>query len=533
MFQTLAGSIAYSLAGGITTEADDLSNNLIIVTPPRNEKMLREIIEKIDVESMPPTSSEVIGLKHSDVQSVFKTLESIVTGKANSSGGGSSSAASSMRNSGSSSLGGAASTQVNTYNTYSFTNRVVSSTGGIRASGTNAATPLAKPDTANSFSEYVTVTADERTNRLMLFGTAGDLKQLRELVAKLDVPLSQIRIEAVIVEVILKDGEASGLSTLGFGVSTFSGSTTDSDGTRTLGTGTGSRYGYNHPTWSANTTTPSNPLGGTPFTGNFTIAPDGLDISVILQQAESNSRARILSAPLINTSHNQPATIFVGETRPSITSSTNYYNSTGTSSSSIESRKFGIQLSVTPRVGADGSVEMKVDQTSNNVSGTTVIDGNEQWITSERSASSYLRAHDNQTVVLAGLQSYQEIKTHGVMWLLGYLPVIGRFFQPETTSTDRTELIIFLKPHIVDMTKEKLPNDTTPGFTPNSLTRADATNYVNTGRFAALSLTEDEREAIAEIRKREHQNAADTRRHQLKIERDTAREATQRDAVRR
>jgi general secretion pathway protein D len=495
------------LGGDIAIEADDLANQVIIVSPAQNREKLRQIIEEMDKDSLPKTVSEIISLKHTDAAAVFKTLSGLVTGSTagaasntntnttnNYFGGGA------MRGGGGNNFSGV-STTYNQYQVHSFSTRAnspgSSGTGGNRSGmGGNAATfptAVASTNAPNSYSRYLDVVADERSNSLIVVGTANDMKQIRELVAKIDTPLAQVRIEAIIVEITLSTGEASGLDTLGLGYKT------------TLGSGASTLDGN----YKFNASMPSNPLGGRPpfaVTGSL----KDFSLEMVFNKAEANSRVRILSAPLISTSHNQAASIFVGQTRPVVTGTINSTYGGASSSSTVESKRIGLQLDVTPRVGADGSVEMKVTQSNETLAGSIMVDGNEQPITAQRSASSYLIAEHNETVVLAGLQSYRELENKGVVWLLGYIPLIGELFKPKTNDTERTELIVFLKPHIIDRTKPGVSPET-PGLTPGSLTRVDAQSYVDTGRFNAVSLTKGELKNLDIIRRRESQQAEETR----------------------
>jgi type II secretory pathway component GspD/PulD (secretin) len=494
------------LGGDIIIEADDLTNTLMIVTQPQIRDKICEVIEQMDVSDIPKMVTEVIGLKHSEVATVVNILETIVTGKTSATSGTGGATASrntsSMANTrGGSSLGGT-STSVQSYRTYSFTNRRVSTTGVANTLGPTGAavrTTVTTPGTPNAFSDYITVSGDERSNSLVVVGTSDDVAQIKTFISKIDVPLPQVRIEAIVVEVTLNNEEASGLDTLGLGYKSGA----------TVGGITAPDYNYN--TSSVKLPNSSNP----PFALSGSLRD--FSLSVVFGLAERNSRIRILSAPLLSTSHNQPANVFVGEERPVITSSTSDIVNTNTSRSTVESKKIGLDLTVTPRVGQNGSIEMKVDQSTNSVSGTVVIDGNEQPITAQRSASSYLIANHNETVVLAGLQSYRETESKGIMWLLGYIPFIGELFRPETHETTRTEIIIFIKPHIIKRDTDA-SIDATPGLTPGSLTRIDAKSYIDTGRFSAVSLTEDEREAIEIIRQRQNEQAAASRAEQLRNE---------------
>ncbi|MDR3228313.1 MAG: hypothetical protein LBT53_02710 [Puniceicoccales bacterium] len=475
------------LGGDITIEADDFANQLIVVAQPQIREKVRALIGQLDQDNAPQTTSEIIGLKHSEVENTVRALSVIVTGKSGGlvqvEGGARSFARQEA-------VGGLAnvSTGVNAYRTFSFTNRTDVPGASVQQASRTTTSSAGSP---RSFSEYVTVSGEERTNRLMIFGTADDLRQLKEIVSKLDVPLPQVRIEAVVVEVSLTTGEASGLDTLGLGYKSVG-------NVGTIGA----------PEYNFGASSPNVPgSNSAPF--SVTGSLKDFSLSVLFGLAERNSRVRILSAPLINTSHNQPATVFVGEEHPVITSSMTDLSNTTSTRSSITAKPIGLSLSVTPRVGSNGSVEMKVDQSNQSVTRTVLVDNNEQPIISMRSASAYLIANDNETVVLAGLQSYRETETTGVMWLLGSIPLLGRLFRPETSETTRTEIVIFLKPHI--FTPGSTKSDSLPGLAPGSLTRPDAKGYIDNGRFSAVSLTDDELAVIEKIRRRHAAASAATR----------------------
>jgi general secretion pathway protein D len=465
------------------------------MAPPQLHEKISGLIGQLDKDNLPKTVSEVVGLKHSEVESTIRTLATIVTGKSGAVQADGGTTGNRATSAGRPAGINAVTTSVNTYRTFSFTNRPAADSSSrnenswFRSGHSDADASAANP---NSFSEYVTVTGDERTNRLIAFGTPEDIAQIKEIIAKTDVPLPQVRIEAVIVEVTLANGEASGLDTLGLGYRAVA-----------------SAGNVTSPNYNLNAATPTLPgSAAQPF--SITGSLRDFSLSVLFGQAERNSRVRILSAPLINTSHNQPATIFVGEEHPVVTSSLNDLSNTSSTRSTIEFKQIGLSLGVTPRVGANGSVEMKVDQSNQSISRTVSVDGNEQPVTANRSASSYLLANNNETIVLAGLQSYHELETKGVMWLLGYIPLLGNFFRPETKDATRTEIIIFLKPHILSAADADV--NLLPGIRPGSLTRPDAQSYVNTGRFDAVSLTAEERDIIENIRKRQEADAKATRK---------------------
>lgn len=356
-------------ARGSSLVALQSANALLLVAPLSAVQEAEKIVSAADVDRREKLVSELVGLRHADAVEVVKLFSQV---------------------------------------------------------STTATTPT--PQTGQSldeqplhvFSRFFKVQADTRSNGVVAFGTAGDVERVRALVAQVDVPLPQVGIEAVIVEVTLQGQESSGLATLGLGYNS----------------------GFTFSTSAASASSLETPFSLTGRIGH------GFSLSGIFRQSERDSRVKILSAPLISTSHNRPASIFVGQTRPVITSSQTSAENTSTRSA-VAQQEIGLKLQVTPRIGIDGSVEMVVVQTSENIAGNVSIDGNEQPIIAKREASSYLTAKTGETVVLAGMQSRQETASNGGVWLLKDLPLVGHWFRPSTRENERTELIVFLRPHVV------------------------------------------------------------------------------------
>ena len=171
-----------------------------------------------------------------------------------------------------------------------------------------------------------------------------------------------------------------------------------------------------------------------------------------------------MSTPSIVVSHNEEGVINVSESRPIVTGSQTTLNSTNVRSN-IEFRDIGIQLEVTPLIGADGSVQMEITQSADRISGTTEIDGNQQPIIGKREANSTITVADRQIAVLAGLQQNEISDTSSFFPLIGRLPVLKKILSGTSKSYNRTELIIFIRPTIIrdpgqsrDLTKDIIDN---------------------------------------------------------------------------
>jgi general secretion pathway protein D len=157
-----------------------------------------------------------------------------------------------------------------------------------------------------------------------------------------------------------------------------------------------------------------------------------------------------LSAPRIVVSHNEEGIINVSRSQPIITSSTDFNNSSGTSRSSVEYRDIGIQLTVTPLIGADGTVQMVVEQTVENIVDTVSIDGNSQPVIGVREATSTVSVQDGEIVVLGGLQENSGGDSKSYFPLVGRLPVIRSVFGGSTEDYSRSEIIIFIRPTVLN-----------------------------------------------------------------------------------
>lgn len=468
------------LQGEVGFSANDITNQLLIVTSTANKDFIDDIVAKLDVENVPLTHSKIFPLKHADADDVADALKGVIEGsRPNVTGenktasvtiigdGSSSSTSSSSSRSSSSSSSGSSSSGARRYSVDGDAGNSGNnaSDGGYEvfspASELSTSAPATTADNASDtqrFSEYLTIIGDTRANSIIVIGTNSDIKQIADIIDKIDIALPQVRIEAIIVEVLLSDTDVSGLNTLGFGYKLSpTGTVNTLDGNYRLAAGA--------------------PNSAFSMEGSLS----DLAFEMVFNQAKTNSRVKVLSSPTIMTMHNKSAQIVISEQRPVITGSTTDSTSMNTSSQ-VTYKDIGLELEVVPRIGSNGTVQIDVSQKIDNVIGTTSIDGNEQPLISSRRATSYVSVKDRETVVLAGLQSFDETQNNGKVYFLGDLPLIGSLFRPETFSSAKRELIVFLRPYIVsDKSEEEML-----GTREESLTREEARFFIETGRFPQL-----------------------------------------------
>jgi general secretion pathway protein D len=291
---------------------------------------------------------------------------------------------------------------------------------------------------ADEFSSNLTVLPDVRSNSVVVSGTNDDLRLLHDLIDKVDIVLPQVRIEVVIAEVKLSDNESNGFNTLGLTVS---------NGKLVGIGGTGGGFNVNGvPSVGAPVGTPTNQTlsGGTQ--GGFNTTTNDLSATIGLVTTPRKGDLKILSVPAVTTTHNKEATLFVGESRPVITGST-VAGTTGQITSTVSQRDIGITLKVLPLIGKDGAVQLQVSQSVEDILGSTILDGNDQPIIGRRTTDSFVSAMSGEIVVLGGLQRTVTTKSTS---RLGPIPIIGDIFGSSTNLEEKQELIIFLRPYVLN-----------------------------------------------------------------------------------
>ena len=175
---------------------------------------------------------------------------------------------------------------------------------------------------------------------------------------------------------------------------------------------------------------------------------DPLSLKAALTDAGTRSNVNVLSAPTIVTTHNKEAQVVVGQKRPVVTGTTSV-STTGGTSSTYTYQSIAIDLKVTPLIGDDGSIQLKIDQKVDDLLGSTTIDGNQVPIIGTRQATSFINVYDNQMVVLGGLQRQKFGNDRAKIGFLAEIPIISQLLGGREKSRERTELLLFVRPHVI------------------------------------------------------------------------------------
>ncbi len=322
---------------------------------------------------------------------------------------------------------------------------------------------IARVDSADggrqrSNSNSATIEADKHTNALIITAPTDEMASLEAVVSRLDIRRAQVLVEAIIVELEVRDGQDLGLQWLFANNDGFFGSninTADARAQRIAG--------------AILPTDDSSDGGAT--TGDFNVGAlagalaqssglslgwgvidDDLSMTVILNALKEQSNANILSTPSLLTLDNQEAYITVGQNVPFVTGS---FTSTGTGDGAqnpfqtIERQNVGITLKVTPHINEGDSVVLDISQEVSSLSNTSAVLDASDLITNERILQTKVLAADNRVVVLGGLIKDDVQDASQKVPLLGDLPLLGRLFRTDAVSVVKTNLLIFIRPTII------------------------------------------------------------------------------------
>ncbi len=321
--------------------------------------------------------------------------------------------------------------------------------------------------------QEVLVSADANSNSLIVSSSQQYFDQIVQIVEALDAQPPEVVIQALIVEVTLDSTDEFGIE-LGLQdplllarslVSTTAG------GITTVATSGTPGLNFN------NTATPlgnNNYAGARPGTvatqglSNFSLGRSNSDlgfggfvfsaqsdaVSVLLRALASRRTVQVLSRPQVRATHNNQASVTVGQNVPLTTGvTTNGLNT----SPQITYTNTGITLTVTPRITPDGMIAMNVFAQKSKLSdigvpifvNATTGAAIESPVIDQSQATTTVNVPNGQTIVIGGMITKSDSTLERKVPWLGDLPIVGRAFRYDGTNSSRTELLIFLTPRIV------------------------------------------------------------------------------------
>jgi general secretion pathway protein D len=271
-----------------------------------------------------------------------------------------------------------------------------------------------------SFSGDVTIVPDARANTLLIRSSPSDFALILAAVKAIDVRPLQVLIEVLVAE-IRSDRSFS------FGVdATLPPTHVNSSDNPTI-SGSMARLGV----------------------ADFVLKVmgiGGVDAEATLRAAASRGDATIVSRPVLLAANNEPAEINVGSQRPFVQVARVLPTDNAARDQVVEYKDVGTRLRVIPTISSDGYVMLQVTQ---EVNAATSEQQFEAPVISTRSVDTKLLIRDGQTIVLGGLTDREHETSQGGVPLLSSIPLLGGLFGHVEHQTTRTELFLFLTPHIL------------------------------------------------------------------------------------
>ncbi|MBB4398889.1 type II secretion system secretin GspD [Bradyrhizobium sp. ERR14] len=276
----------------------------------------------------------------------------------------------------------------------------------------------------------VRITPDTVNNSVLIYASPENYRIISSTLRQLDQPVLQVGIEATIAEVTLTNE-------LSYGVQSYLTS-------KQLGLKAGQGSILTSTSTSGAVSKAANALLNRAIPGfNFLIGSESQP-AIILDALHGVTSVNVLSNPSLVVTNNQPATLQVGDVVPVETSKTNYLSQNGATVSTIDYRNTGIILRVVPRITTSGHVSLEIEQEISHASSSGLTP-----IVSQRKVKSAVSVANGQTVVLAGLISEDQKGDRSGIPLLDELPGLGDLFSHQSKKGQRTELIIFIRPQII------------------------------------------------------------------------------------
>lgn len=289
----------------------------------------------------------------------------------------------------------------------------------------------------------VNIQADESTNALVITAPPSMFRALESVIKQLDVRRAQVQVETVIAEVSENmaaelgvqwaiDGSPGGEGPVG--VSNFSNSPGNSI------VEIGGAAALNIP--------PSIGSGLTMGAGIFNSST--MNFAALVRMLKGDGTTNILSTPTLVTMDNEEAEIIVGETVPFVTGS---FSSTGAGSTptnpfqTIKRENVGITLKIKPQINEGDAVKLDIEQAVDSLSASAAPSGD--LITNTRSIKTSVIVDDGQMIVLGGLMDDKTNESVQKVPLLGDIPLLGWLFKYKSTSNDKKNLMVFMRPVII------------------------------------------------------------------------------------
>ncbi|HAK5293719.1 TPA: type II secretion system secretin GspD [Salmonella enterica] len=378
--------------------ADERTNSVIVSADPTTRDKMRRLIRRLDSEMERSGNSRVFYLKYSKAEDLVDVLKQV--------------------------------------------------------SGTLTSAKEEAEGTTGSGRDVVSIAASKHSNALIVTAPQDIMQSLQSVIEQLDVRRAQVHVEALIVEVAEGSNINLGVQWMSkdTGFMQFANGTQLPIGTLSMAVSQ-AKPKKGSTVISENGATTINPdaegdlsrlsqlLSG--FSGSAVGVVKG-DWAALVQAVKNDSSSNVLSMPSITTLDNQEAFFMVGQDVPVLTGSAVGENNSNPFNT-VERKKVGIMLKVTPQINEGNAVQMVIEQEVSKVEGQTSLD----VVFGERKLKTTVLANDGELIVLGGLMDDQAGESVAKVPLLGDIPLIGNLFKSTADKKEKRNLMVFIRPTIL------------------------------------------------------------------------------------
>jgi general secretion pathway protein D len=420
---------------------DDRTNKLIIIADEKSFQRILELIDQLDVPTTAEGGIHVVFLRNANAEEMAQTLSNLAQGQA--------------KTPGARPAGGAVPAAV--------------PPGQPGAQRAPAAPSAPGGEVAQLFAGEVKITADKAQNALLIQASSADFSAVQRLIEKLDRPRRQVFVEAVILEVGLRNELQFGVGAHAAVPFDYKGDT----GVIPIASEPGRVSSFNLGS--------AVQLGGflTGFSGPVSAELSKLGINlpslgVLVQALQTSSDVNVLSTPHIVATDNEESEITVGQNVPfqsgiapaglsNLLSTSGTTGTTGTTDlgnllglgataglgsfiAPIQRQPVELRLKIKPQINEGGNVRLTVDVQNEEIVDRDPVLGP---TTAKRSVKSQVLARDQSTIVIGGLIQERNVRSVRKVPFLGSLPLLGWLFRDTVDTKSKTNLLLFLTPYII------------------------------------------------------------------------------------
>ena len=470
----IEGSLKPFLGGTTQVDSDERTGKLIIVTRQENVETLEFMLETLDAPVKMKTTSKLFKLQHAETKDIQSILDEVIKNqqRIKQQVQGRKNAAARPTAATAKATPGAPAPAV----------AAQKSSAGGEGGG----------EGSHEFSDFITISSDERSNAILVYGTKEDITEIGRMIDSLDQPLPQARIDTIFVMVDLTEQNQRGIDAL-LGNLEWSKFARSPRGEGLFGDVTTEQVAENltGPDGQPLNRTVSQNIAQNTLQG--VVGLPGLNTSIpfqledwkltgvrwdqIFALSSERNDVRIFSTPTLSFAHNSPDVHILIEDERNIVIPTYYGNtstdggtSTGqqskiTAKTSLEIKKPKIGMPLVDENGtivSPGSIFMEVEVKAEKFDETqsNTYQGQSLPAKKIREAKSMVTVRDGEIIVLGGLQEVQVDSTESKYNLLSDIPYFGKkFFRPKTVKYTPTELLIFLKPTIMKPSQNDTPEN--------------------------------------------------------------------------